>query len=187
MLRNTKTKLLSLAVGLGIAPLAYLGLLQINGNFHSVANGDVYRSAQPSASDINQYSEMYGIRSIINLRGSNPDQAWYREEVYAANSAGIKHYDFRMSASRELTDKEIKKLVALMRLAPKPLLIHCKSGADRSGLAAALYLAEVRDAPLEKAEDQISFLYGHISIPYLSAAYPMDTTWERIEQEFKGI
>lgn len=183
MSRKSKRRILLPFAGCALAALAYLGVLQIDGNFHAVVNGVVYRSAQPSALDVDRYRTLAGIRSIINLRGANPDRAWYREEIRAAAAAGIKHYDFRMSASQELQNADIKRLVALMKAAPKPLLIHCKSGADRSGLAAALYLAEIADAPLERAEGQISFFYGHIGIPYLSAAYPMDLTWYRIEAD----
>lgn len=61
-----------------LAALAYLGSLQIDGNFRTVVDGEVYRSAQPASSDINRYQASDGIRSIINLRGANPDQVWYR-------------------------------------------------------------------------------------------------------------
>ena len=76
---------------------------------------------------------------------------------------------------------EIVRLVALMRDAPKPLLIHCRAGADRSGLAASLYLAAIDGAGEERAEAQLSFRFGHIGIPWLSETYAMDETWEALE------
>ncbi|MDB6454459.1 tyrosine-protein phosphatase [Falsirhodobacter sp. 20TX0035] len=69
--------------------------------------------------------------------------------------------------------------MALLRAAPKPVLIHCMSGADRTGLASALLLANLNHDE-DAAERQISFRYGHISIPY-TAAWPMDQSWEALE------
>ena len=40
--------------------------------------------------------------------------------------------------------------------------MHCKSGADRAGLAAALYLIIMKNVPVEVAAKQLSFSYGHI-------------------------
>ncbi len=37
------------------------------------------------------------------------------------------------------------------------------------------------NVPSEEAETQLSFRFGHIGIPFLSAAYAMDITWK--EQE----
>ena len=47
--------------------------------------------------------------------------------------------------------------------AQRPMLIHCKSGADRSGLAAALYLILVCDAPVATALRQLHWRYLHFS------------------------
>lgn len=86
-----------------------------------------------------------------------------------------------MSASEQLPEARARELLELLRRAPKPILIHCQGGADRSGLAAALYLAAIANAGEERAESQMSLRYGHIAVPYLSAAYPMDESWEVLE------
>ena len=76
---------------------------------------------------------------------------------------------------------QVNQLVAIMRDAPKPILIHCKAGADRTGLATALYLSRVALLSEKEAESQLSIRYGHVGIPYLSATYAMDRTWENAE------
>ncbi|MFC6637883.1 hypothetical protein GV827_06490 [Sulfitobacter sp. JBTF-M27] len=93
----------------------------------------------------------------------------------------IKHVDFRMSASTELTDKEVHALLDEMRKAPKPLLIHCKAGSDRTGIASARYVAGIEGRDEDEAEWHLSLAYGHISLPWISSAWAMDVTWERIE------
>lgn len=158
----------------------YFGTLRLTGNFHVVVSGEVYRSAQPSAADIAAYKRTHGIKTIINLRGENKGSPWYDAEIAAAKQLGIAHVDFGMSAKRELSQQEAAALVAVLARAEKPMLIHCEGGADRSGLASALYAAGVAKLDEEEAERQISIRYGHISLP-LSPAYAMDRTFEALE------
>lgn len=147
-------------------------------NFHVVQDKVVYRSAQPNARELTRYVQQYGIKSVINLRGGVRGQAWYDEEHDAASTAGVTVFDFPLSARRGLTPGETQQLVAIMQLAPKPLLIHCKHGADRSGLAAALFLRAVMNADADTAARQLSFMYGHL--PYLgNATVAMDDTYWR--------
>ena len=55
-------------------------------------------------------------------------------------------------------------LIDTLRSCPYPLLIHCKSGADRTGLASALYLMIRRGVPPEQAEDAFTLEHGHVPL-----------------------
>src|SRR5262249_6841452 len=143
--------------------------------------GELYRSSQPSPEAIATFHKEYGIKTILNLRGKNVGKPWYDDEVALAKSLDIKVIDFGIHASRELTPEEASKLIEIMRDAPKPLLIHCQAGADRTGLAAALYLAAITKSDEVTAEGQMSILYGHIGLPGVSKAYAMDRTFEKME------
>jgi protein tyrosine/serine phosphatase len=70
--------------------------------------------------------------------------------------------------------------VEVLQKAEKPILVHCMSGADRSGLVSALYIAAVAKLGEEAAESQISFQYGHIPL-WFSAAYAMTRSFEVLE------
>lgn len=169
----------------GAAALVFAGYLlcaQIGRNFHEVVPGELYRSSQPTAADVTDYARRYGIRTIVNLRGSAVDASWYRDEVATSAALGVKHIDFRMSAYKALTLEETHRLIALLRDAPKPILIHCKSGADRTGLASVIYLNQIAGKSEETAERQLSIFFGHVSIPFLSPAYAMDESWEEMEK-----
>ncbi|XSG81510.1 MAG: tyrosine-protein phosphatase [Methyloligella sp. ZOD6] len=159
---------------------AYLGTLELSGNFRSVVAGEFYRSGQPSPDDIARYQKAHGIKTIINLRGKNVGRDWYDAELAASERLGITHLDFRMSSKRELSQEEAAELIAMMEKAEKPLLIHCYSGSDRSGLAAALYVAAVAKLGEILAEDQLSPTFGHVPLPFLSV-YAMDETFEKLE------
>ena len=174
--------LAALAIGVPVASGSWFGYLRVSGNFHVVVPGEVYRSAQPSADDILAAHRRHGIRTILNLRGAKPGRDWYENETTVARALGIRVVDFKMRANRALMRGETDRLVALLRELPKPILIHCKAGADRTGLAAALYLALDGKTGTDEAEWQLSARYGHIGIPVFSAAWPMDETWDDAER-----
>ncbi len=67
-----------------------------------------------------------------------------------------------------------------MRAALKPILIHCKAGADRTGLAAAIYISRVALLDENDATAQLSIRYGHIGIPYSSASQAIGRTWKKL-------
>jgi protein tyrosine/serine phosphatase len=158
----------------------YLGALQLGGNFHTVVPGELYRSAQPTAALIAEYQENYSIKTIINLRGDNTGSSWYDAEVAEAKKLGIAHVDFRMSARRMMTMEQFSQIIDVFQKAEKPILVHCKSGSDRSGLVSALYVAAIAKLGEEAAESQISFWYGHIPLS-ISAPYAMDRSFEAFE------
>ncbi|AKK20428.1 dual specificity protein phosphatase family protein [Candidatus Liberibacter africanus] len=144
-------------------------------NFHVLVPEEVYRSAQPNSVFIKYMWKEHCLKSILNLRGKN-DTPWYEEEKNTAKNLGIELIDFPISATKELNKKEIKQLISIFHKAPKPLLIHCKSGADRTGLASALYLYFISKYPEQKARSQLSLLYGHIAFLNTRA---MDKTFEK--------
>ena len=159
---------------------AFLEFLQLTGNFNAVVPGEFYRSAQLTPAQLSEYLAAHKIRTVINLLGENKGQPWYDAEVKESDHLGIVHVDFGMSARHELTQAQAIALISLMEKAAKPLLIHCKDGADRAGLASALYLAVVKRADPKAAEAQLSFRYGHISLP-LIPEYAMERPFEALE------
>jgi protein tyrosine/serine phosphatase len=174
------------AIGfIGVGCGAYAGYLQLSGNFHPVIDGQLYRSAQPTADELAEYVRAHGIKTVINLRGSDPGTPWYDDEVAMADGLGVKHIDFGLHASKVVSAQKIDQLIAMMAAAPKPILIHCQAGADRSGLVSALYMRKIAGLDERQAEGQLSFYYGHVGIPVVSAAYAMDQTWEEIESRDK--
>jgi len=159
----------------------YLGMLQVTGNFHAVIPGQLYRSAQPSGAQLEDYVRHYGIKTIVNLRGRG-DAKWYQEETAAAQRLGVQHIDFGMSATKILSVDKAMDLIDIMKSAPRPILVHCMSGADRTGLFSLIYSREVAGLPEDEAQWQLSFLFGHIGVPYLSGSFAMERSWWDIEQ-----
>jgi protein tyrosine/serine phosphatase len=162
----------------------FFSTLQLFGNFDEVIPGEYFRAAQPSAARLERYVRKYGIKSVLNLRGSNQKHLWYRNEAAKAEALGIRFADFKMSARKQLTDAQTEELLELLQDLPKPVLVHCKSGSDRTGLVSAIYVYKIAGRSQAAADRMISFRYGHIGIPYVSEAFAMDQNWAKLEKVF---
>lgn len=164
------------------ASLGWAGYLQLTGNVHEVLPGVLYRSAQLAPEHLAEVIDENSIRAVLNLRGAHPDEAWWRDEARVAERLGVEHANIAISAGKIPTEAQLGELIHLLDTLPRPLLIHCRGGSDRSGLATAIFLARVAGASEDTAERQLSFYYGHIGLP-ISHAWPMDQTWEMLEDK----
>lgn len=148
--------LLTLAAGGG-----YYGFCRyLCGNFWAVVDGRVYRSAQPSAAQLEAWTERYSLRTVINLRGEN-DSEIYRAEQQAAERLGLGLIDIEMTARRLPGLIEVRELVQVIESAEQPILLHCLDGADRAGVAGAISAMAVGGANYERARDQLSIKFFH--------------------------
>ncbi|HUG61512.1 MAG TPA: tyrosine-protein phosphatase [Methylomirabilota bacterium] len=170
----------SIVASIAAAAYGWAGFLALSGNAHVVIPGELYRSAQLSAPSLETFIEREGIRTVVNLKGARPGKPWYDAERRVAETAGVQLVDFEWRAQDEVPPADVAAFIETMRTLAKPILIHCHAGADRTGLAVALYLAGVTGADEETAEAQLSFWYGHVGLPF-TAAWPMDLTFEREE------
>jgi protein tyrosine phosphatase (PTP) superfamily phosphohydrolase (DUF442 family) len=135
-------------------------------NLHWVTP-DVARSAQPYLGFYPQFLRAHGFRSIINLRGPNPGHGWWRREKAIAEQLGLAHFDVRMSSRLLPCRDSLTRLFDAFEQAPRPVLIKCSGGQDRTGLAAALYLLNIGGSRSLKAAE------GHLAFwPYLHRAKP---------------
>jgi hypothetical protein len=150
------TLILSPVLGL----VSFYAWVHFAGNFHEVGRHEVYRSGQLNATELAQRTQQVGLKSILNLRGENLDAPWYQEEIITSKALGLLHLDFSLSASTPVKTEQLKAILQLIDSAPKPLLIHCTDGADRSGLVSAVYLLRAGENT-EKAKEQLSWRFGH--------------------------
>ena len=120
----------------------------------------VWRSSQPSPSQIRSLKKM-GIRSIINLRGDNKFGS-YALELEECKRQGIQLHSLRLYSQKMPSKEEVQVFLNVLQTVERPVLIHCKSGADRAGLASALVEVFDNDAGVAAASAQLSFRYLHI-------------------------
>ena len=139
------------------------GILSYYPNFYAVIPNVAYRSGQLTEHRYNVYIRQYKIKSIINLRGAAPDMPWYQMEERIVQKTGVKHYDIPMSALGTNSPETLALLMKTLDEAPKPVLIHCWHGADRTGFASASALILFTNTSLQQAKQQISYKYGAVS------------------------
>ena len=128
-------------------------------NTHEVAPG-VWRSYQPSPDGLARWAKR-GVKTIVNLRGSKPSAALFLEEEACAR-LGMTLLNFRVFSREAPSAETLREARALFDRIEYPTLFHCKSGADRVGLMAALYLFCREKNPLDEALKQLSWRYGHV-------------------------
>ena len=128
-------------------------------NFEEFAPG-AYRSNQPDHARFEAYAKM-GIKTILNLRGA-VKEPHFLFEAESAEQLGLNLINHGMSARKAPQADKLVKLVEIFNQIEKPFLVHCKSGADRTGLAAVLYLMAIEDKSLDEARPQLSFRFLHI-------------------------
>jgi protein tyrosine phosphatase (PTP) superfamily phosphohydrolase (DUF442 family) len=138
------------------------------GNLGVVDPGLVMRSAQPTT-QLSDWVGRFGLKSILNLRGGGAGDWWYGLEIKSSRENGVLYYDLPLSATRRPTRRELLQLIDLLDRCSYPLLIHCKSGADRTGLASAIYRMVRRGEPPETALASFSIEFGHI--PYFGTEH----------------
>jgi protein tyrosine/serine phosphatase len=143
---------------------SYSLYMEEQGNFHTITPGKAYRSAQLDRDELEYYIRKHNIRSILNLRGKDLGKQWYIEERQISALHSIAHYDIELSAYREPNNRDVDKLINIFRSAPRPILIHCLSGVDRTGLASAMWKVIVDKESKTKAWGQLSLFYGHMSL-----------------------
>ncbi|MEM6439618.1 MAG: tyrosine-protein phosphatase [Pseudomonadota bacterium] len=121
-----------------------------------------WRSAQPLPGQIARLARRTGLRAVVSLRGGVLFGS-YPLEREACARLGVA---FRRAVlrSRDLPSREeLRALVALMRGLETPVLFHCKSGADRAGLMAALWRIVMEGASADAAASELSLARGHLS------------------------
>jgi undecaprenyl-diphosphatase len=155
-------------------------------NLHIVQEGVVYRSAQMDADTLRRTIEDKGIKSVLNLRGEKPDSQWYKKETGVVQALGVQHLSHKLSALEEVPTGELEEILAVMDRAPKPLLVHCEGGSDRTGLVVAAWAFSRQHQQPEAAHEQLALRYGHF--PYLwSSTDAMDRSfWNYVRQAGTG-
>jgi protein tyrosine/serine phosphatase len=168
----------ALAAGLllGLVVLAYL-LARDRDNFHVVVPGELCRSGQMEPDALRAALAREGVRTVVNLRGHQDGAGWYEQESAILAAAGVRLVDFPMSSGVVLSGEKMDELVSHLRRGPAPVLVHCRAGADRAGLAAGLYLASTGRSP-EEARGQLSWRYGHFPYAWWRERGAMDESLE---------
>jgi protein tyrosine phosphatase (PTP) superfamily phosphohydrolase (DUF442 family) len=128
-------------------------------NFYRV-DADLYRANHPGVRRL-RIARDKGIRSVLSLRGEDPSAPTLVERR-ACESLGLELGFVRLWTTRLVEGEVLLDLLQKLRTMPKPMLVHCKSGADRTGLAVTLYLHVLKGVPLAEARRALHWRYAHL-------------------------
>jgi protein tyrosine phosphatase (PTP) superfamily phosphohydrolase (DUF442 family) len=122
---------------------------------------NAWRTSQPTPGRIRALAAQ-GVKTVLNLRGERNCGA-YRLEVRTCAEAGLKLESFIV---RSRAAPDAAAVIAAKELFDRleyPIVMHCKSGADRVGLMSVLYLIYRENVPVAEAKEQLNWRYGHFS------------------------
>jgi protein tyrosine phosphatase (PTP) superfamily phosphohydrolase (DUF442 family) len=151
-------------------------------NFGVVIPGRLYRSNHPTPGGLARLVRRHGIRTVINLRGAsgNGSDALSRE---AAARLGVAFVDAPLSSGHAPSRERLLDLIAALRGAAEPVLVHCKSGADRAGFAAGLFCL-LHGGSAADALGHLSLRHGHLR---RSRAGILDAFFLAYRREAEGV
>lgn len=122
---------------------------------------ELYRSGQPDEQGFRTI-EQAGIKSVLNLREYHTD-----DDEAAGTGLQLLHYPV---AAGSVTEQDIENILRILRSAPKPVLVHCWHGSDRTGITVAAYRIVEQNMSVEDAEKEFTddrfghheFWYGNL-------------------------
>jgi protein tyrosine/serine phosphatase len=127
-------------------------------NFHEISEG-VYRSNHPTEKRFRAYAAQ-GYKTIFNLRGSSM-QPQYQLEKSLCDELGLDLIDVELDGASAPSRETLLNILDVFEAAQRPMIIHCKSGADRTGLISALFKIADGEA-IDDARKQLSLKYLHL-------------------------
>ena len=126
--------------------------------FHQEARG-LFRSPQPSDEQLQRRVEKHGIKTVLSLRGGRSGRLSQR----VAEGLGIDFELVGLSARRMPHPDKLLELWRIADEAERPLLVHCRAGVDRTGLAMAVFVLH-DTGDLDEARGQLALVpYGHVA------------------------
>ena len=126
--------------------------------FGTVADGQVYRSGQISKWMIEPTLREHGIKVIVDLTGAQPHDEHAQAELAAAKRLGIRHERFPLGGDGTGAVENYVGAVRAIDCAVRngePVLVHCASGAQRTGGVVGVWRLLVRGDSSEAVRDEM--------------------------------
>lgn len=171
---------------------AYLDMLFVDHGFFRFfyqnrirVTDQVIRQSHPLPKSVASAARL-GIKTVINLRGSTVNGSYLLSKD-ACERHGLRLINFK-AFSRRAPEKEIiRGAKKMFEEVEYPIMMHCKSGADRAGIMSALYLLIHEQRPLHEAKQQLKWYYGHVRqtktgiLDFFLEAYEKDNQQQPID------
>ena len=176
-----KKSLLGILLFLAFAAWAYhASVVRLSKNFYEIDPGKFYRSAQLTPEELEEVIAKYGIKTVISLRGAPENSYWVPGQVQTLQKHNVAFYHFGWTTDYFPETDRLKGYLQAIEKAERPILVHCRTGADRTGEATAMYAIDYMGYDNQKAIDQyLNFKYWHVP-----AFHPAKTAFVK---NYKGL
>lgn len=155
-------------------------VFRISKNFVEVDPGKFYRSAQLAPDELEEAIKKYGIKTVISLRGAPENSYWVSDQIRVLKENHVEFLPLSWTSHFFPEDEEFRKYIRALQTAERPILVHCRSGADRTGEASAIYAMEFMGVPKKQAiAEQLSYRNYHFE-----SLHPAK---EALVEEYQGM
>lgn len=127
-------------------------------NEGQIADG-LYRANHPSAAVLADWKAR-GVVEVISLRPAQGAVHAFEQE--ACDALGLTLRNAPLTAREAPRVEGLLRLLDIFDTLQTPALIHCKSGADRTGLAAAMWAIHVEGRSVNDAMAALTFRHLHV-------------------------
>lgn len=160
-----KNKIVSMILASGlllsVVSLFSGGFYKIYPNFHTVVQEEFYRSGRLNKRELEQIVRVNGIKTIINIKEGGDYLSKTEYSFCQNNNIDYVNVPLGMKPDKE----DINLVMSTVLHAKKPVLVHCRVGADRTGLISAIYLTN-SGVDAKEAKKQLSIRYLHLQCLY---------------------
>jgi len=129
-------------------------------NFHEIAK-NVFRSSQPTMWQLERLKKRYNLVTIVNLKDANRQSAYFHFEEEKCEALGLNLINVNISSRGFPTYERLLKYKKVIEQMQEPVLIHCKAGADRTGIFCTLYQYFYENRSIKETDQLKLFPYGH--------------------------
>lgn len=152
-----------------------------------VREGVLYRSGQLSTSQLETAVRNHDIRTVVNLRGRQPDAKWYQDQKQLLRELRVKQVDVPLDSSVPDADA-VDALLATFKEEDKPILVHSYWSHGSAGLASGLYRVAVENESPDVARKELA-LWQTKSLPFIPGAQHdrFLAEWGRGARSTKGM
>ena len=130
-------------------------------NFHEIAK-NVFRSSQPTMWQLKRLKKKYNLVEIVNLKDENRNCAYFHFEEEKCQELGLKLVNVQIGSREFPTYEDLLSYKKVIEEMQEPVLIHCKAGADRTGIFCTLYQYFKENRDIRDTDQLKLFPYGHV-------------------------
>ncbi len=140
-------------------------IVRLTKNFHEVDPGKFYRSAQLDPAELSEVVEKYGIKTVISLRGAPENSYWVPKQKEVLAKHGVAFHWVGWTTDFFPDNDDLKEYLKVLKTAEYPVLVHCRTGADRTGEATAMYAIDFMGQSKDEAiAKHLTSTYWHFPI-----------------------